>query len=116
MIRTNFRIDKGVDDFKLVNFDVCNQKRPLVWIFHGLSKFWMQWLLYGGEQYVRIHLGPVKAESRIIPNTLDPEWNQTFAIGRDKTQGGNLELSVWDAVMDQFTWINPSYVFKKNES
>lgn len=30
---------------------------------------------------------------------LNPEWNQVFAIGRDKVQGGALELSVWDAVM-----------------
>lgn len=49
------------------------------------------------DPYVRITLGPIKAESRIIPNTLDPEWNQTFAIGRDKTQGGNVEVTVWDA-------------------
>lgn len=51
------------------------------------------------EQYVRIAVGPVRAESRIIKRDLNPEWNQVFAIGRDKIQGGALELSVWDAVI-----------------
>lgn len=51
------------------------------------------------EQYVRISVGPVKTESRIVKRDLNPEWNQVFAIGRDKIQGGALELSVWDAVI-----------------
>ncbi|XP_024367662.1 FT-interacting protein 3 [Physcomitrium patens] len=49
------------------------------------------------DPYVRISVGPVKTETRIIPRTLNPEWNQSFAIGRDKIQGGACELSVWDA-------------------
>lgn len=54
--------------------------------------------LDGGVQYVRVSVGPVKAETKIIRYNLDPEWNQVFAIGRDKIQGGACELSVWDAV------------------
>jgi hypothetical protein len=59
----------------------------------------MQWLVgMVGAQYVRIAVGPVRTETKIIRFTLDPEWNQVFAIGRDKIQGGACELSVWDAV------------------
>lgn len=50
---------------------------------------------------MRVTVGPVKAESRIVKRTRDPEWNQVFAIGRDKIQGGAIELSVWDAVSTQ---------------
>lgn len=49
------------------------------------------------DPYVRIAVGPVRTETKIIRFTLDPEWNQVFAIGRDKIQGGACELSVWDA-------------------
>lgn len=49
------------------------------------------------DPYVRVSVGPVKAETKIIRFSLDPEWNQVFAIGRDKIQGGACELSVWDA-------------------
>jgi hypothetical protein len=48
---------------------------------------------------VKISVGPVKAESRVVRRDLNPDWNQVFAIGRDKIQGGALELSVWDAVI-----------------
>ncbi len=50
------------------------------------------------QQYVRLTVGAVKTESKIIKNELHPEWNQIFAVGKDKIQGGTLELSVWDAV------------------
>jgi hypothetical protein len=40
----------------------------------------------------------VKAETKIVMRSLDPEWNQVFAVGEDKVQGGTLELTVWDAV------------------
>ena len=50
------------------------------------------------NQYVRLTVGAVKTETKIIKHDLNPEWNQVFAIGRDKIQGGTLELSVWDAV------------------
>lgn len=56
---------------------------------------------------MRISVGPVKTETRIIPRTLNPEWNQSFAIGRDKIQGGACELSVWDAV----SWIYACIMF-----
>lgn len=49
-------------------------------------------------QYVRLTVGAVKTESKIIKHSLNPEWSQVFAVGRDKIQGGTLELSVWDAV------------------
>jgi hypothetical protein len=43
-------------------------------------------------------VGAVKTQSRIIRGELNPEWNQVFAVGRDKIHGGTLELTVWDAV------------------
>ncbi|CAK9238618.1 unnamed protein product [Sphagnum troendelagicum] len=49
------------------------------------------------DPYVRLTVGAVKTESKIIKNELNPEWNQIFAVGKDKIQGGTLELSVWDA-------------------
>jgi hypothetical protein len=48
---------------------------------------------------VRLTVGAVKTQSRIIPQELNPEWNQVFAVGGDKIHGGRLELSVWDAVI-----------------
>jgi Ca2+-dependent lipid-binding protein len=50
------------------------------------------------QQYVRLTVGHVKAETKIVKRSLDPEWNQVFAVGEDKVQGGTLELTVWDAV------------------
>jgi hypothetical protein len=50
-------------------------------------------------------VGAVKTQSRIIRGELNPEWNQVFAVGRDKIHGGTLELTVWDAVP------NPSLSF-----
>ncbi|CAK9229574.1 unnamed protein product [Sphagnum troendelagicum] len=49
------------------------------------------------DPYVRLTVGAVKTESKIIKSELNPEWNQIFAVGKDKIQGGTLELSVWDA-------------------
>jgi hypothetical protein len=59
----------------------------------------------GRRQYVRLTVGAVKTQSRIIRGELNPEWNQVFAVGRDKIHGGTLELTVWDAVP------NPSLYF-----
>jgi hypothetical protein len=42
------------------------------------------------QQYVRLTVGAVKTESKIIKNELNPEWNQIFAVGKDKIQGGTL--------------------------
>jgi hypothetical protein len=50
------------------------------------------------QQYVRLTLRNLKAETKIIKRSLDPEWNQVFAVGEDKVQGGTLELTAWDAV------------------
>ncbi len=61
------------------------------------------------QQYVRLTVGAVKTESKIIKSELNPEWNQIFAVGKDKIQGGTLELSVWDAVLFynlQYTTLN----------
>lgn len=52
----------------------------------------------GRRQYVRLTVGAVKTQSKIIRGELNPEWNQVFAVGRDKIHGGTLELTVWDAV------------------
>ncbi|CAK9202097.1 unnamed protein product [Sphagnum jensenii] len=49
------------------------------------------------DPYVRLTVGHVKAETKIVKRSLDPEWNQVFAVGEDKVQGGTLELTVWDA-------------------
>lgn len=64
--------------------------------------------LRGGEQYVRIQVGPVRTESKIIKGDLNPVWNQVFAIGKDKAHGGTIELTVWDAV-NITTWISIFY-------
>ncbi len=61
------------------------------------------------QQYVRLTVGAVKTESKIIKSELNPEWNQIFAVGKDKIQGGTLELSVWNAVLFynlQYTTLN----------
>lgn len=44
-------------------------------------------------------MGNVKAQTRIVKHSLFPEWNQVFAVGEDKVQGGTLEVTVWDAVI-----------------
>jgi len=49
------------------------------------------------DPYVRLTVGAVKTQSRIIRGELNPEWNEVFAVGRDKIHGGTLELTVWDA-------------------
>jgi hypothetical protein len=43
-------------------------------------------------------VGRVKAETIIVPHTLNPEWNKVFAIGEDGVQGSTVEVTVWDAV------------------
>ena len=49
-------------------------------------------------QYVRLSVGAVRTETRIVKHNLNPEWNQVFAVGKDKIQGRTVELSCWDAV------------------
>jgi len=49
-------------------------------------------------QYVRLAVGAVRTETKIVKHNLNPEWNQVFAVGKDKIQGRTLELTVWDAV------------------
>nr|XP_024367664.1 protein QUIRKY-like isoform X2 [Physcomitrium patens] len=49
------------------------------------------------DPYCRVFVGPVKAETRIVMGDSNPEWNQVFAIGKDKIQGGAIELSVCNA-------------------
>ncbi|KAJ7292300.1 hypothetical protein O6H91_10G051900 [Diphasiastrum complanatum] len=49
------------------------------------------------DPYVKMKLGEGKpAQTTIIQNSLNPEWNQTFAFGKDKIQGPTLEITVWD--------------------
>jgi hypothetical protein len=40
----------------------------------------------------------VKAETIVVPHTLNPEWNKVFAIGEDGVQGSTVEVTIWDAV------------------
>ncbi|CAK9210321.1 unnamed protein product [Sphagnum troendelagicum] len=49
------------------------------------------------DPYARITVGRVKAETIIVPHTLNPEWNKVFAIGEDGVQGSTVEVTVWDA-------------------
>lgn len=48
------------------------------------------------DPYCKITVGPVKTVTRVFKRSLNPEWNEVFAVGRDKIQGGSLEVSVWD--------------------
>ncbi|MCO5611245.1 hypothetical protein L7F22_065497 [Adiantum nelumboides] len=45
--------------------------------------------------YARIILGNKHAKTKIIPNTLYPEWNQVFAF-ESHVNAGTLEVSLWD--------------------
>lgn len=66
-------------------------------------------------QYVKIHVGPRSAQTRVIKHELNPEWNEVFAFNKAPGSGsdqnhidretGLLELSVWDEVriLDDFS-------------
>jgi hypothetical protein len=63
-----------------------------------MTYIWVWCVGAGIQQFARIQVGHVKAETKIVPHNLNPEWNQVFAVGEDKVQGRTLELTVWDAV------------------
>ncbi|KAI5079508.1 hypothetical protein GOP47_0004987 [Adiantum capillus-veneris] len=46
------------------------------------------------DPYVLIKVGNVSAKTRVMEKTLNPEWNQVFAFGKDKFQAPLLELYV----------------------
>ncbi|GAQ82809.1 synaptotagmin family protein [Klebsormidium nitens] len=58
------------------------------------------------DPYVKIHVGPRSAQTRVIKHELNPEWNEVFAFNKAPGSGsdqnhidretGVLELSVWD--------------------
>ncbi|MCO5579789.1 hypothetical protein L7F22_033651 [Adiantum nelumboides] len=48
------------------------------------------------DPYVLIKVGNVSAKTRVIEKSLNPEWNQVFAFGKDKFQAPLLELYVKD--------------------
>ncbi|KAJ7520570.1 hypothetical protein O6H91_19G012500 [Diphasiastrum complanatum] len=49
------------------------------------------------DPFVKLKIGEGRpAETKVIPKTLNPEWNQTFAFNHDKIQGPVLEITVWD--------------------
>jgi Ca2+-dependent lipid-binding protein len=56
------------------------------------------WIGDGIQQFVRIQMGHVKAETKIVSHNLNPKWNQVFVVGEDKVQGRTLELIVWDVI------------------
>ncbi|KAJ7564087.1 hypothetical protein O6H91_02G001200 [Diphasiastrum complanatum] len=48
------------------------------------------------EPYVRIAMGSQTARTRPEQRSLNPEWNQVFAFGKETIGGPVLEISVWD--------------------
>ncbi|KAJ7297998.1 hypothetical protein O6H91_Y022900 [Diphasiastrum complanatum] len=49
------------------------------------------------DPYVKLKVGEGKAaQTRTIPRSLNPEWNQVFAFSKEKVQGPTLEITVWD--------------------
>eukprot|EP00249_Psilotum_nudum_P019974 c27504_g2_i1 orf=347-3562(+) len=48
------------------------------------------------DPYVRVTIGSHAARTRTISRSLNPEWNQVFAFGKDKLQASTLEISIWD--------------------
>ncbi|KAI5081726.1 hypothetical protein GOP47_0001469 [Adiantum capillus-veneris] len=45
--------------------------------------------------YTQVTLGNQHGKTKVIPNTLYPEWNQVFAFG-SHIHAGTLEVSLWD--------------------
>jgi Ca2+-dependent lipid-binding protein len=56
------------------------------------------WIGVGIQQFIRIQVGHVKAETKIVSHNFNPKWNQVFVVKGDKVQGRTLELTVWDVV------------------
>ncbi|KAH7353038.1 hypothetical protein KP509_19G076300 [Ceratopteris richardii] len=48
------------------------------------------------DPYVLVKVGNVSAKTRVIDKSLNPDWNQVFAFGKDKFQAPLLELIVKD--------------------
>lgn len=59
--------------------------------------------LFGkSDPYVIVLCGKIEVgRTKIIPSTLDPEWNHSFSLPDDLLHRGvSLEVSVWAAVVD----------------
>ncbi|KAJ7192942.1 hypothetical protein O6H91_Y519500 [Diphasiastrum complanatum] len=49
------------------------------------------------DPYVKVKVGEGRAaQTRTLPKSLNPEWNQVFAFGKEKVQGPTMEITVWD--------------------
>jgi hypothetical protein len=57
-----------------------------IWVWCGLG------LAY--NSFIRIQVGHVKVETKIVSHNFNPKWNQVFVVRGDKVQG----RTVWDAV------------------
>ncbi|KAH9322295.1 hypothetical protein KI387_016934 [Taxus chinensis] len=47
------------------------------------------------DPYVRLHLGKIKARTRVIRKTLDPSWNEEFTF-KVEDLSEQLVVSIWD--------------------
>ena len=58
----------------------------------------------GSDPYVQIKVGNLTAKTKVIDKSLNPEWNQVFAFGKEKFQAPLLELTVKDkdSIKDDF--------------
>ncbi|KAH7442809.1 hypothetical protein KP509_02G003400 [Ceratopteris richardii] len=48
------------------------------------------------DPYVLVKVGNLSAKTRVIDKSLNPEWNQVFAFGKDKFQAPLVELTIKD--------------------
>eukprot|EP01018_Ginkgo_biloba_P027465 Gb_34901 [translate_table: standard] len=48
------------------------------------------------DPYAKITMGNHIIRTQIIPNNLNPKWDQVFAIDKDKLSSPTLEISLWD--------------------
>ncbi len=59
---------------------------------------------------LQVRLGHALAQTRVVPESLEPDWNETFAFGEAEVgaaiaAGGRLVFEVWDrdyATLDDF--------------
>jgi len=50
---------------------------------------------------LQVRLGHALAQTRVVPESLEPDWNETFAFGEAEVgaaiaAGGRLVFEVWD--------------------
>jgi len=49
------------------------------------------------DPYAKITVGNHSIRTRTISNNLNPDWDQVFAIAKEKLSSPTLEISLWDA-------------------